>query len=99
MRIIEIIALANGAHRNQTGKFEAIPEGWAVIPSAMVCENFPFGEIEVEEVDGAMTVTKWVAGEIPETPAVEPEEPKETLADRVASLEEALGMILNGVTE
>lgn len=32
MTIIEIAALENGAHRNQTGTFAAIPDGWAVIP-------------------------------------------------------------------
>lgn len=30
MRIIEIVALENGAHRNQTGSFstQTIPNGW-----------------------------------------------------------------------
>ena len=32
MTIIELAALENGAHRNQTGDFSAIPDGWAVIP-------------------------------------------------------------------
>ena len=27
MRIIEITALSNGAHRNQTGTFSAVPDG------------------------------------------------------------------------
>ena len=35
MRIVEIAALENGAHRNQTGAFSEIPEGWAVIPEDM----------------------------------------------------------------
>lgn len=68
MRIIEIQVLLNGGHRNQTGNFKTIPNGWAVIPEDMETPNFPFGEIEVEEIDGVMTVTKWVAGEIPATP-------------------------------
>lgn len=71
MIIIEIKALSNGAHRNQAGTFVQIPEGWAVIPEDMTCENFPFGEVEVKEIDGVMTVTKWTAGEIPEQPEVE----------------------------
>ena len=77
MRIIEIAALDNGAHRNQTGNFSAIPDGWAVIPGSMTTENFPFGEVVAEEIDGVMTVTKWTAGTIPE-PEPEPEpEPTE----------------------
>ena len=66
MKIVEIKALNNGAHRNQTGIFNTIPEGWAVIPGDMETKNFPFGEITANEVDGIMTVTKWVAGTIPE---------------------------------
>ena len=77
MKIIEIAALDNGAHRNQTGNFSAIPDGWAVIPDSMTTENFPFGEGEVAEINGVMTVTKWTAGTIPE-PEPEPEpEPTE----------------------
>lgn len=71
MNIIEIVALSNGAHNNQ-GYHGVLPNGWAVIPSDMECENFPFGEVEVAEVGGVMTVTKWTPGEIP---ADEPEEP------------------------
>lgn len=79
MRIIEINALDNGAHRNQTGNFSAVPDGWAVIPDNMVCENFPFGEVEVAEIDGIMTVTKWTPGIMPE-PEPEPE-PEPTQLD------------------
>lgn len=74
MTIIEIQALSNGAHRNQTGTFKTIPDGWAVIPDDMETENFPFGEVTAEEIDGVMTVTKWVAGTKPE-PIVLEEEP------------------------
>ena len=74
MRIIEIEPLPNGSHRNQAGNFKSIPDGWAVVPKNMECENFPFGEIEIEEVKGIMTVTKWIAGTIPKpTPMPEPE--------------------------
>lgn len=65
MKIIEINALENGAHRNQNGNFEKIPSGWAVIPENMNTINFPFGEIKVEEIDGIMTVTEWISGTIP----------------------------------
>ena len=63
MQIIEILALDNGAHRNQSGDFRTIPEGWAVI----ACEtpNFPFGTPTVEEINGVMTVTAWTPGELP----------------------------------
>ena len=48
-RIIEIKALKNGAHRNQTGDFNRIPDGWAVIPDEIETPNFPFGEVEIAE--------------------------------------------------
>ena len=72
MRMIEIKSLPNGAHRNQSvfGKIVP-PAGWAAIPDRMRCENFPFGDVEVEEVNGVVTVTSWTPREIP-TP-VEPE--------------------------
>lgn len=49
MMMIEIAALANGAHRNQTFN-GVLPEGWAVIPEGIETENFPFGEVVIEEV-------------------------------------------------
>lgn len=57
MRIIEIKAQDNGAHRNQTGDFKNIPEGWAVIPDDMETPNFPFGEIETTDEDIKATET------------------------------------------
>lgn len=66
MRIIEIKALKNGAHRNQMGDFAFLPEGYAVIPPDMKTENFPFGEVTAEEINGVMTVTKWIPGTMPE---------------------------------
>lgn len=73
MRIIEIEAQENGAHRNQKGSFSAVPEGWAVIPDDMETPNFPFGEVTARKKKGVKTVTKWVAGTIPESE--EPEQP------------------------
>ncbi len=75
MQIIEILALDNGAHRNQSGDFRTIPEGWAVVPYGETLENFPFGTPTVEEINGVMTVTAWEVGEIPEAepePEAEP---------------------------
>ena len=76
MLIIEIAALDNGAHRNQT-YHKIIPDGWAVDINNLCVENFPFGEVVAQEIDGVMTVTKWTPWEIPE-PEPEPEpEPTE----------------------
>ena len=66
MRIVEIKAFENGAHRNQTGDFDIIPDNYAVIPENIKTPNFPFGELTAEEIDGVMTVTSWKAGIIPE---------------------------------
>ena len=73
MQIIEIIALDNGAHRNQSGDFRTIPEGWAVV--SCDAPNFPFGIPTVEEINGVMTVTAWGAGEMPEPEPAPEEEP------------------------
>lgn len=73
MQMLEIKALDNGAHRNQT-YHGVLPDGWAVIPDGMELENFPFGEVEAEEINGVMTVTKWTPGTRPEPePVPEPE--------------------------
>lgn len=79
MRIIEIKALSNGAHRNQGERhyecpitYGILPEGWAVVPDDMETPNYPFGNVEVEEIDGVMTVTKWIAGTVPEQKKIEP---------------------------
>lgn len=74
MRIVEIVALENGAHRNQTmdaplailDGCSIVPDGWAVIPDGMETENFPFGEVTAEDTGGVMTVTSWTPGTIPE---------------------------------
>ena len=76
MRIIEIQALDNGAHRNQTvSGAVAVPDGWAEIPADVaIPETFPFVDIQVE--DGK--VVSMTAGVVPE-PEPEPEpEPTET---------------------
>ena len=74
-RIVEINQLPNGAHRNQICFFEInLPDGYAIVPDEMETKNFPFGEIEVENVNGVPTVTKWIPGVIPEPPKPEPTE-------------------------
>lgn len=78
MRIVEIATRKNGGHRNQSGDFATVPKGWAVIPDDMETPNFPFGDIQTEDKNGVMTVTKWTAREIPisneETPVSEMEQ-------------------------
>ena len=97
MQMIEIVALENGAHRNQT-YHGTLPDGWAVIPVDMeIPETFPFVDVTAEEIDEVMTVTSMTPGIVPE-PAPAPE-PTPSMAERVATLEEALSMILEGVTE
>jgi len=105
MIMIEIAAQENGAHRNQT-MHGSLPDGWAVIPYGLVTENFPFGEVTVEEQNGTMTVTSWTPGVMPEPEPVEPVDPSPTLDERVTTLEEsnaemteALDLLLSGVTE
>ena len=108
MLIIEINALDNGAHRNQgPDRLNAIPDGWAIVPDRIdIRETYPLVDIEVD----GQTVTAMTAGTVPE-PEPEPE-PTPTLDERVTSLEatkadqtsvdelnEALNMILTGVTE
>lgn len=99
MQMIEIVALKNGAHRNQT-YHGTLPNGWAVIPTDMeIPETFPFVDVTTEEIDGVITVTSMTPGVVPE-PEPEPvSDPKPSMAERVATLEEALNMILEGRVE
>lgn len=71
MRIIEITALDNGAHRNQSCNLRDVPDGWAVIPESMdIPDTFPFVNITVE----GQTVTSMTAGGVPDPePAPDPE--------------------------
>lgn len=75
MKIIEISALDNGAHRNQQGSFNTVPDGWAVIPESLtVPDTFPFVNIEVD----GQTVTAITAGTVPEPEPVPEPKPTET---------------------
>lgn len=104
MKMLEIAALENGAHRNQT-YHGVLPDGWAIIPEDMeIPDTFPFVDITVEEIDGVLTVTGMTAGVVPD-PEPEPErEPSveervTTLEAEAAELTEALNMILEGTVE
>ena len=75
MKIIEIQALHNGAHRNQTTTSTTIPTGWAEIHAdTAIPETFPFVDIQVE----GNKVVSMTAGVVPD-PEPQPEpEPTET---------------------
>ena len=79
MRIIEIAALENGAHRNQSGEFSVIPAGWAIVPEDLHMENFPFGDITAEEHNGVITVTAWQPKEMPLPVSPTPAEQREQI--------------------
>lgn len=89
MYIIEIIALDNGAHRNQSYP-GTVPDGWALVrEDVSTLENFPFGEVIAEEIDGVMTMTQWIPGEMPEPePLPEPEPTAEELIDILLGVDE-----------
>lgn len=76
MRIVEIQALPNGAHRNQTvSGAVSVPDGWAEIPADVaIPETFPFVDLVVE----GNQVVSMTAGVVPD-PEPQPEpEPTET---------------------
>lgn len=76
MTIIEIKKNENGSHDNITADYiEAVPEGWAVIPDGMNCDNFPFGDVTAEEIEGVMTVTSWTPDTIPDPEPIPCREP------------------------
>ena len=82
MRIIEVNALSNGAHRNQSGDFKTAPSGWAMIPDDMVIpDTFPFVNIEVD----GQVVTSMTEGIVPEV-VVEREPEKSAQDDTDAML-------------
>lgn len=75
MKIIEIQALDNGAHRNQETTSTRVPDGWAEIPANVaIPETFPFVDLVVE----GQRVVSMTAGVVPD-PEPQPEpEPTET---------------------
>ena len=97
MQVIEIKTLENGSHRNQTGNFKKIPDGFAVIPDDMVLENFPFGKLHYRTINGIKTVTAWEALPLPEVENYE-EIPSPTLEERVTALESIVEKLKKGTT-
>lgn len=81
MTIIEITPNEFGAHDNNTinGANPAtfpIPDGYAILPEEVgtpeTLENFPFGELTVDETQTPPIVTSWTPGVVP-PPEPEPE--------------------------
>ena len=75
MRIIEIQALPNGAHRNQETTSTTIPTGWVEIPADVaIPETFPFVDLVVE----GQRVVSMTAGVVPDPEPQPDPEPTET---------------------
>lgn len=67
MRAIRIDKYANGFHDYQTANTDfPLFEGWAVVPDALKTPNWPYADIEVEDIDGVPTVTGWTPLPIPQ---------------------------------
>lgn len=92
MRIIEIAALENGAHRNQTiNRDIEIPEGWAFIPDDIeIPETFPFVHVYVSGKEVTELSPAPVPPPEPEPPTPDPES---EIWDEIANA------IRNGVNE
>lgn len=80
MKLVKIKPFENGAHDNcGYSHAVAVSDGWAVISPEVgtpkTLENFPFGNFEVEEIDGVLYMKKdsWTPLPMPE-PAPEPED-------------------------
>lgn len=72
--IVEILPLANGAHRNQTGEFSEIPAGWIEVYTSLqevYATAAPFFDLEIE--NGVLVGI--VARDKPELPDPQPSEP------------------------
>lgn len=94
MLIIEIQPLKNGAHRNQSGDLQAVPEGWIAVPAGMEAEArsyLPFIVLDIQ--DGVLAGVS--QGGIPE-PEPELSLPA-SLESRVASLESDMESLLTGL--
>ena len=73
MRIVEIAALENGAHRNLDTTGRTVPDGWAIVPAGLETPNYPFGNLTVDGQTPPVVLT-WEPLPVPE-PEPEPDEP------------------------
>jgi hypothetical protein len=74
MQIIELSALPNGAHRNQSAPLSAVPDGWAVVPEGMpLPDTFPFVTLTAEPLGGVLTVSAIDPAPVPQDEDDEPE--------------------------
>ena len=88
MTMMQISALENGAHRNQT-YHGFLPKGWAIIPDGLdIPDTFPFVDITVEDFEGRAVVATMTAGVVPE-PTPQPD-PMPSIDERVATIENAM---------
>lgn len=109
MLIISVANLENGGHDNQCSSTPIpLPEGWAVVPKSLgtieTLENFPYGEITVEDVEGVPTVTSWTPLPVPEPEPLPdseptPEEQNARLRAQVAMLQEQQTFLENCLLE
>ena len=84
MEIIKIQPESNGSHEFQIHNQDVVPmEGWAIIPEdKWPLENFPYGEVETELIDGVAVVTDWTPLPIPQPePYPEPRTSTESILD------------------
>lgn len=97
-QMIEVAALENGAHRNQT-YHGTLPKGWAIVPEGMeLPATFPFVEVTAEEIDGVLTVTDMAEGVIPEpTEPTDPPEAEPTVDERLDALERSINVLTGGI--
>ena len=92
MRIIEVKAQENGAHRSQTCGW--LPEGYAIIPEDVeIPESFPFVKVTTVEKDGLLYVKKLTKQTVPDP---EPEVPEITVEERLEAVEEAILALMEG---
>ena len=81
MKLIEVQAMDNGAHRNQTTTSTTIPTGWAEIPANVaIPETFPFVDLVVEGQRG-VSMTDGVVPDPEPKPEPEPTETEQLRAD------------------
>lgn len=106
MTIIKIEPNDNGSHNNQTSSAPVpLPEGYAVLPESVgtpeTLENYPFGEITVEDVDGVPTVTSWTPLPIPDREPEVGTEPADTNQPSAPDsvMDKLAGAYLKGVDE